>query len=210
MAGPGCWTNHAVQVLLVNTQRGLRGFPKGRQEDNEIPKDNALREVGEKTGLFPDEITLVANELIKESGGCHYFVGEHSGDEPGRTTPQPEVRWLSPHEDPHDPDPVVMAQWLGVDYALRHPSLPAHRRELLRLALGRLHSARVDQRICDHSTPLTWAPTTLPPCGEVRGKAGWPTPGGFDHATAIRPAETVADQQRALLAVITQQTALSR
>jgi 8-oxo-dGTP pyrophosphatase MutT (NUDIX family) len=121
-----------VQVCIVNGRKGMLGFPKGGQKDAEAPLENAFREWEEETSLPRSTLRVCGNEVLVEAGyGCHYFVAESISED----ATDHEVSW-KPIEDPTDPDPILVAQWMAVEKALQHPDLSKPRKDLLYKALG--------------------------------------------------------------------------
>lgn len=124
-----------AQVCLVNTAKGVLGFPKGGAKHKEDALDNALREWNEETGLDAKQLHLITSEVLVDGAGIHYFVAEWGRE----TSPLEEERWKPPNEDASDRDPVVLAQWMSVQSAMRE--LLYQRKELLRQAVHLLKTA---------------------------------------------------------------------
>lgn len=141
---PSDSSGRGVQVCLVNGRKGSLGFPKGAAQ-HEAPLDCALREWHEETGLPVNRLRLLNSIVFVDSlFGCHYFVATwlpHDSDA-GPAEASGELCWAPPCEDPHDPDPIVMAQWMDVRRALGHPHLSRPRKQLLAQAWRRFSSAR--------------------------------------------------------------------
>merc|ERR1712060_72279 len=106
----GCRNNRGdVEVLLVNARRGGLGFPKGGRKGRETGLQNALREWREETGLPEVYLGIYQGVVLVDAAyGCHYFVAEWR-DQNSLNGP---ASWAPRNEDPHDPNPVVRAQWL--------------------------------------------------------------------------------------------------
>lgn len=95
-----------LKVLLISTKNGkVWAFPKGLVEKNENPKDTALREIKEETGVdgkIIDEVGEVSYWFVlkgdKYFKKVKYFLLEYTG---GSLNPDWEVdkaEWFTPDE----------------------------------------------------------------------------------------------------------------
>ncbi len=82
--------NGNIQYVIVSSQEGIYGFPKGHTEGNESEIETALREVTEETGLtvkliprfrIEDTYTFIRNDEIRQKN-IVYFLGEYSNQTP--------------------------------------------------------------------------------------------------------------------------------
>ena len=125
----------AAQYLLIRDPYRNWGLPKGHVEADETPRDAALREVREETGL---EDVVVLDELavidwfFRDRGKlvhkyCHFFLLESAN---GDATPQLD-------------EGISECVWLPLDEAVRTLTYD-NAREVLREAGRRLQDGPVD------------------------------------------------------------------
>lgn len=103
-AGPG---DDGLQILVIKDAYGNWGFPKGHLEEGETPRDAALRECSEETGLNhlePIKWVGMTDWYFRDGGVvvhkyCDYFLlRAQPGDEarPQRGEGIRACHWLSP------------------------------------------------------------------------------------------------------------------
>ena len=121
----------AMQALVVNGRTGSLGFPKGGREGAETAMENALREWRQETGLHEQYLVFYQGMVLAETSyGCHYFVARWT-----KPVEASDARsWGPPGEDPNDPDPIILVQWLPIAALLSHSQLSAPRKQLLKQA----------------------------------------------------------------------------
>lgn len=121
----------SLHVLLIRDPYENWGLPKGHLETGESPKDAALREVGEETGLTRLETVAELPRIdwyFRDRGKlihkfCHFFLFESTA---GAATPQID-------------EGISACIWLSLDDALRTITYD-NAREVLRAA-GRVLEA---------------------------------------------------------------------
>lgn len=136
-----------LQVCLVEKRDGRLGFPKGSAEPTDTSAQvTALREWVEETNL-PASVVCLKEDCspISDGRSCLYFVASanlHSlqDNTHGPQSSQP-VLWQVKDDD-CDPNPIVLAQWIPVQQALKHERLNEARRIILRSAVQLLQTTR--------------------------------------------------------------------
>ena len=121
--------------LLIRDPYGNWGLPKGHLEGGETPKETAVREVAEETGLCELEVVdqLPTIDWYFKDGAvvvhkfCHFFLIESPTGDP------------CPQLD----EGITECVWLPLDGALGTLSY-ANAREVLRAAGDRLNRSRTD------------------------------------------------------------------
>ena len=109
-------------VLLVKTLEGKWGFPKGHSEQNETPRQTALRELAEETGIT--KCTLVENITFTE----HYHF--EKGGVPYNKTNQFFIGFIDDPTVHIQQEELLEAQWLDYARALKQLSFPDAKRIL--------------------------------------------------------------------------------
>jgi 8-oxo-dGTP diphosphatase len=95
-----------LKILLILTQNGkVWGFPKGIIEKDEDPKETALREIKEETGVsgkIIDEVGETSYCFVmdneKNFKKVKYFLIEYTGGELNPEWEVDAVEWFTPHE----------------------------------------------------------------------------------------------------------------
>jgi len=80
--------NGKILYVIIKSQEGYYGFPKGHMEENETEEQTALREIHEETGLkaeiLPGFKTVTEYPLPKKEGVMKrvvYFAAEYDNQE---------------------------------------------------------------------------------------------------------------------------------
>ena len=128
----GCilFNQNQTHVLLVQSKRGNWGFPKGKREFGETPKECALRELQEETGIQSHWFTTIENDP-------HHVVEMESLEDPCPSVGLFVGSLLSQHSE-YLPKPEVSGEiqscsWVENFQALS--ILPVHRQPLLEFTI---------------------------------------------------------------------------
>ena len=119
-------------------------FPKGGRKKDESVLDCARREWSEETGISLSRVRFLPGAHLDEARtGTRYLLAECGPPDPSSNEPDAcGESWTPPQEDPDDADPIVSAQWVRVENAVRlhHRSsvLAEGRVTLLKIAVGLL------------------------------------------------------------------------
>ena len=132
-------------------------FPKGGRKNDEPALDCAEREWLEETGISSSRVRFLPGAYLDDAFiGTRYFLAQC--DHPAQGSEEPDAcgeecngtrSWKPPGEDPQDRDPIVSAQWVRVEDALKlrsgfNPFLAAGRVALLEAAVGMLRGGDIE------------------------------------------------------------------
>ena len=126
-------------------------FPKGGRKTAyyESIYDCAMREWFEETGISKSRVQVLPGAHLDEARtGTRYLLAECGPPDPSSNEPDAcgKESWTPPQEDPDDDDPIVSAQWVRVEDALKLRSgfLAAGRVALLEAAVGMLRGGDIE------------------------------------------------------------------